>query len=57
MNLQLLGAVMATKCALPYDCLTVGFLEDTKLFTNELAKYFSDSKCKLLIELLKMLYG
>ena len=44
---------MDTKCAPPYACLTVGYLEDKKLFTNELPKYFNESKCKLLLELLK----
>ena len=44
---------MGTKCATSYACLTVGYLEKTKLFPNELPKYFSESKCKLIIKLLK----
>ena len=44
---------MGTKCAPRYACLTVGYLEETKLFTNELPKYFNESECKLLIELSK----
>ena len=36
MYFQLLGTAMDAKCALPYACLTVGYLEETKLFTNEL---------------------
>ena len=53
MCLQLLRTAMGTKCAPLYACLTVGYLEETKLFTNELPKYFNESECKLLIELLK----
>ena len=53
MYLQLLGTVMGTKCAPPYACLTVGYLEETKIFTNELPKYFKESECKLIMELLK----
>ena len=34
-------------------CLSVGYLEETKLFTNELPKYFNGSKCQLIMELLK----
>ena len=44
---------MGTKCAPPYACLTVGYLEETKLFTNELPKYFNGNKCQLIMELLK----
>ena len=32
MYLQLLGTAMGTKCATPYACITVGYLEETKLF-------------------------
>ena len=53
MYLQLPETAMGTKCAPPYACLTVGYLEDTKLFINELPKYFSESECKLLMELLR----
>ena len=53
MYLQLLGTAMGTKCAHPYACLTVGYLEETTLFTNELPKYFNGSKCKLIVELFK----
>ena len=53
MYLQLLGTAMDTKCALPYAYRTVGYLEETKLFTNELPKYFNESECKLFMELLK----
>ena len=44
---------MGTKFATSYACLTVGYLEKTKLFPNELPKYFNESKCKLIIKLLK----
>ena len=53
MYLQLPGTAMGTKCALPYVCLTVGYLEETKPFTKELPKYFNESECKLIMELLK----
>ena len=44
---------MGIKCAPQYASLTVGYLEETKLFTNKLSKYFNGSKCKLIMELLK----
>ena len=44
---------MGTKYAPPYACLTVDYLEETKCFTNELPKYFNESECKLIMELLK----
>ena len=31
--LQSLGTAMGTKCAPPRACLTIGYLEETKLFT------------------------
>ena len=40
---QLLGTAMRAKCAPPYASLTVGYLEETKLFTNKLPKYFNES--------------
>ena len=53
MYLQLLGTAVGTKCALPYACLTVGCLEETKVFTNKLPKCFNESEWKLIMELLK----
>ena len=54
MYLQLLGTARGTKCApLPYVWVNIGYLEEIKLFTNELLKYFNDSECKLIMELLK----
>ena len=44
---------MGTKCAPPYACLTVGYSEETKLFPNKLPKYFNESQCNLIMELLK----
>ena len=41
------------KCAPSYACLTVGYLKETKRFTYELPKYFNESECKLIMELLK----
>ena len=53
MYFQLLGTAMGTKCAPLYACLTVDYLGETKLFTNELPKYFEKSEYKLTMELLK----
>ena len=53
MYLQLPGTAMGTKCAPPYACLTVGYLEETKLFTYELPQYFNERECELIMELLK----
>ena len=53
MYLQLLGAAKGTKRALSYPCLTVGDLEETKLFTKELLNYLNQSDSKLIMELLK----
>ena len=41
MYLKLLGTAVDTKCAPMYACLTLGYLEETKLFINELSKYFN----------------
>ena len=38
MYLPLLGTAMSTKCAPQHDCLTVGYLEETTHFANELPK-------------------
>ena len=46
--LQLLGTAMGTKCAPRYACLTVGYLEETKRFTNKLPEYFNKSECRLM---------
>ena len=53
MYLQLLGRAMGAKCAPSYACLTIGYLEETELFTKELTKYFNEDECKLIMELLK----
>ena len=37
---------MGTKCSFPYSCLTIGHLEETKLFTTELPKYFTETDKK-----------
>ena len=52
MYLQMLGTAMGTKCAPPYACLTIGYLEETKLFREELPKYFNQVECNLITELL-----
>ena len=35
------GTIMGTKCVSPYACLVVGYKEETRLFLNELPKFFS----------------
>ena len=49
----------AKKFAPPYVCLTVCYLEETKLFVNKSPKFFSETECKLIMKLLKryMNYG
>ena len=44
---------MGTKCAPPYACLTIGYQEETELFTQELPKYFSNEECLLIKEFFK----
>ena len=53
MYIQLIGRAKGTKFTHSYAGLTVGYLEETKLSTNELSKYFNESECKLIMELLK----
>ena len=50
---QIIGTAMGTKCAPPYECLTIGYQEETKLFTQELLKYFSNEECLLIKEFFK----
>ena len=47
---QIFGTPMGTKCAPPYVCLTIGYQGDTKLFTQELPKHFSNAECILIKE-------
>ena len=47
---QLIGTAMGTIFAPPYACLTVGYLEETKLYP-ELQNYFNANLCKLIISL------
>ena len=42
---QVSGTAMGTKFAPPYACLTIGFLEETKLFPVILKKYFDAQTC------------
>ena len=49
MYIQLVGTVMGKECGPPYDCLTAGYLEETKCFTNELPKLLNESECKLIM--------
>ena len=50
---QIIGTAMRTKCAPPYACLTIGYQEETKLFTQELIQYFSNEECLLFKEFFK----
>ena len=42
------GTAMGTKFAPPYACLSVGYLEETKLYV-QLPWHFADSTCELII--------
>ena len=42
---QVSGTAMGTKFAPPYACLTIGYLEETRLFPKILKNYFTDSTC------------
>ena len=46
---QLIGTAMGTKFAPPYACLTMGYLEETKLYPR-LSRMFSPSVCEMIIE-------
>ena len=50
---QIIGRAMGTKCAPPYVCLSIGYQEETKLFTQELPKYFSNEMYLLIKEFFK----
>ena len=45
---QRTGTAMGTKCAPPYANLSIGYLEDTKLYP-QLPRYFEISVCELII--------
>ena len=47
---QVFERAVGTKCAPPYACLTAGYQEETKRFTQELLKYFSVEECELIKE-------
>ena len=50
---QIIRTAMGTKCVPPYACPTIDYQEETKLFTQELQKYFSNEKCLLIKEFFK----
>ena len=50
---QIFGTAIGTKCAPPYKHFTIGYQEETKLFTQELPKYFSNEECLLIKEFFK----
>ena len=50
---QIIGTAMGTKCAPPYARLTSGYQKETKLFAQELPKYFSNEECSLIKEFFK----
>ena len=47
---QLIGTAMGTKFAPPYACLTMGYLEETKLYPR-LPLLYTPSVCSMIIEL------
>ena len=46
------GTAMGAVFAPPYACLTVGYLEETKLEMTTLPRYFCEEDCKLILYLL-----
>ena len=50
---QIIGTAMGTKCAPPYACPTIGYQEETKLFTQDLPKCFSNEERLLIKEFFK----
>ena len=46
--IQVFGTAMGTKCAPPYACLPIGYQDETKLFTQELPKYFPIEEYELI---------
>ena len=53
MFLQLVGTAMGTKFAPPYACLSVGYLEETILFSCLLLLHFTLTECKSIEEIFK----
>ena len=53
MSNQIFGTAIDTKCALLSECLTICYQKETKLFTQELPKYFSNEECLLIKEFFK----
>ena len=47
---QVFGASMGGSASPPYACLTVGYLEEKKLFNEILPKYFESYLCELIRE-------
>ena len=54
MFLQLVGTAMGTKFAPPYASLSVGYLEETVLFSRLLSLHFTLTECKLIEEIFKL---
>ena len=50
---QIFGTAIGTKCAPPYACLTIGYQDETKLFTQKLPQYFPNEACLLINEFFK----
>ena len=44
---------MGTKCAPSHAYLSIGYQEETKIFTHELPKYLSIEECDLIKEVFK----
>ena len=49
---QVIGTAMGTVMAPPYACLSIGYLEETRLEPVILPRYFSREDCRLILEIL-----
>ena len=50
---QVFEIAMGTKCASQHACLTIGYQKETKIFTQELVRYFLIKACELIKEVSK----
>ena len=50
---QVFEIAMGTKCASHHACLTIGYQKETKIFTQELVRYFLIKACELIKEVSK----
>ena len=50
---QVFEKAMGNKCAPQHACLTIGYQKETKIFTQELVRYFLIKECELMKEVFK----